>query len=184
MGGSDKMLPMIYMSLVDDDDLPRFEEIYTKYRQMLYGIAYRILNNEHDAEEAVITTYESIAEKFKEISQIPCNELPSCIVIICRNAAINIYRNNKKIAERTTELCEKISAEDVFRSFDDKDELINALKQLPDDYKDILFLYDLHGLSANKIAKVTGMKENTVRVKAFRARKMIKDILNGGVVND
>ena len=62
------MLPMIYMSLVDDDDLPRFEEIYTKYRQMLYGVAYRILNNEHDAEEAVITTYERIAEKFKEIS--------------------------------------------------------------------------------------------------------------------
>jgi hypothetical protein len=31
---------------------------------------------------------------------------------------------------------------------------------------------------------MTGMKENTVRVKAFRARKMIKDILNGGVVND
>lgn len=72
----------------------------------------------------------------------------------------------------------------MFRSFDDKDELINALKQLPDDYKDVLFLYDLQGLSANKIAKITGMKENTVRVKAFRARKMIKDILNGDVVND
>lgn len=178
------MLPMIYMALVDDDDLPQFEELYEKYRQQLYGVAYNILNNEQDAEDAVLLTYEKIADKFKEISQIPCNELPSVIVIICRNTAINIYRENKKRAKQTAALNEKISAKDVFGTCEDKAALISAIKQLPDEYKDILFLYDMQGFTSKEIAKMLGIKESAVRVKAFRARKMLKDILNGGGFND
>ena len=56
------------MALVDDDDLPQFEEIYTQYKQQLYGIAYKILNNEQDAEDAVQITFQNIANDFKKIS--------------------------------------------------------------------------------------------------------------------
>ena len=178
------MLPMIYMALVDDDDLPQFEELYEKYRQQLYGVAYNILNNEQDAEDAVLLTYEKIADKFKEISQIPCNELPSCLVIICRNTAINIYRKNKKRAAHSAYINERISADDIFESCDDKAALIDAVKKLPDEYKDILFLYDMQGFTSKEIAKMLGIKESAVRVKAFRARKMLRDILNGGGFND
>ena len=55
------MLPMIYMALVDDEDLPKFEQLYKNYRQQLYAIAYSILNNEQDAEDAVQTAYINIA---------------------------------------------------------------------------------------------------------------------------
>jgi RNA polymerase sigma-70 factor (ECF subfamily) len=178
------MLPMIYMALVDDDDLPQFEEIYTQYKQQLYGIAYKILNNEQDAEDAVQITFQNIANDFKKISQIPCNELPSCIVIICRNAALNIYRKNKKRAARSAYITDEIAAADVIKSCEDKAVLMNAIRQLPDEYKDILFLFDLQGFSAKQTAKMLGLKENAVRVKSFRARKMLKDILNGGVSDD
>ena len=178
------MLPMIYMALVDDEDLPKFEDIYTEYKQQLYSIAYKILNNKQDAEDAVQMSFQNIANDFKKISQIPCNELPSCLVIICRNAAINIYRKNKKRAAQSAVLRENISAEDIFKSCDDKAALIDAIKELPDEYKDILFLYDLQGFTSKEIAKMLGIKESAVRVKAFRARKMLKDILNGGGFND
>ena len=178
------MLPMIYMVLVDDEDLPKFEELYKKYRQQLYAIAYSILNNEQDAEDAVQIAFQNIANDFKKISQIPCNELPSCLVIICRNAAINIYRKNKKRAAHSAYMNEKITADDIFESCDDKAALIDAIKKLPDEYKDILFLYDMQGLTSKEIAKMLGIKESAVRVRAFRARKILKDILNGGGVND
>ncbi len=178
------MLPLIYMSLVDDDELPQFEELYNKYRQQLYGIAFSILNNKHDAEDAVQTAFINIANNFKKISKIPCNELPSCIVIICRNAALNIYKSNKRRAKRTASLDEKVTADDIMQMCEDKAALINAIKQLPVEYKDILFLYDLQGFSAKETAKQLGIKENAVRVRACRARKILKDILNGGGFND
>lgn len=178
------MLPMMYMALVDDEDLPKFEDIYTEYKQQLYSIAYKILNNKQDAEDAVQMAFQNIANDFKKISQIPCNELPSCLVIICRNAAINIYRKNKKRAKQTAALNDRITAEDIFGKCEDKEALISAIKQLPDEYKDILFLFDLQGFSAKQTAKLLGIKDGNVRVKAFRARKMLKDILNGGGFND
>ena len=86
------MLPIMYMSLVDDDDLPQFEKLYEKYRQQLYAIAYSILNNEQDAEDAVQIAFQNIANDFKKISQIPCNELPS-------------ERHLEAIARSMTEIC-------------------------------------------------------------------------------
>ena len=37
------MLPMIYMSVIDDDDVPDFEKIYKKNRDKAYMTAFNIL---------------------------------------------------------------------------------------------------------------------------------------------
>ncbi|MBR7008823.1 MAG: sigma-70 family RNA polymerase sigma factor [Ruminococcus sp.] len=174
------MLPMIYMALVDESDLPDFEQLYIKYKQQLYRVAFSILHNEQDSEDALQNAFINIANNFKKISEIPCNELTAYLVIICRNAAINIYNTNKTIAQRTAALDETVTSEDVIACADDKEALIQAIKQLPQEYKDIIFLYELRDFSAKETAKLLGISENLVRVKAHRARKMLKSILTGG----
>ena len=47
--GSDKMLPMTFMALVDEEDIPAFEELYYSYRNKMHGIALAVLNDAHDA---------------------------------------------------------------------------------------------------------------------------------------
>ena len=43
-----------YLSLIDsDDDKNKFEQLYLTYRQDMYKIAYSILKNNADAEDAV-----------------------------------------------------------------------------------------------------------------------------------
>ena len=178
------MLPMIYMALVDDEDISAFEEMYNKYKQPLFHIAFSILNNKHDAEDAVQEAFIKIADSFTDVLQIPCNELNSFLVIICRNAAINIYNKNKRIAEHSTGLDERIAAEDVMLIAEDKDTLMASLSRLPQEYKDVLFLYDLRGYSAKETAQLLNLSEINVRVRVFRARKMLKDILIGGDCHD
>ena len=73
-----------------------------------------------------------------------------------------------------------MTSEDVISCADDKEALIQAIKQLPQEYKDIIFLYELRDFSAKETAKLLGISENLVRVKAHRARKMLKSILTGG----
>lgn len=177
--GSDDLLPMIYMALVDEEDVPAFEEIYKKYKQELYDLAFRILHNHQDAEDAVQETFIKIADTFTKVLQIPCNELTSYIVIICRNISINKYNKNKRATEHNIRLNENITASEVFSESESKEALMNALSQLPQDHKDVIFLFDLQGLSAKEAAALLGISEGNLRIKVFRARKMLKKLLKG-----
>jgi RNA polymerase sigma-70 factor (ECF subfamily) len=88
----------ICLSLIDDEDSKhRFEQLYYKYRQRMYAVAYAILNNPHDAEDAVQTAFLSAANNFKKISSFSCQEIEAYFVIIIRNHSINTYRKNKKV---------------------------------------------------------------------------------------
>ena len=43
---------IMYMSLIDnEDDKIKFEDIYNKYKKMMFWIANQILNDERDIEE-------------------------------------------------------------------------------------------------------------------------------------
>ena len=174
------MLPMIYMALIDDEDVPEFEKLYENYKQLLYNLAFSILNNHHDAEDAVQETFIKIADTFTKVLQIPCNELTSYIVIICRNISINKYNKNKRNSEHTIRLNENITASEVFSASESKENLMNAISQLPQDYKDVIFLFDLQGMSAKEAAMLLGISEGNVRIKAFRAREMLRKLLKGG----
>ena len=56
---------IIYLSMIDTpEDRSKFERLYIEYRDVMYHVAYKILNNEQDAEDAVHQAFVKIAEKF------------------------------------------------------------------------------------------------------------------------
>ena len=68
------MIPMIYLSSLDtQEDRSKFEEIYQKYRSKMYGIAYSILGNNEDSEDAVHNAFVKLADEFTNISHLSCN---------------------------------------------------------------------------------------------------------------
>ena len=175
----------VYLSILDtQEEKDLFEELYIEYRQEMYGLAYKILNNKEDAEDAVQNSFLSVANSFTKISQMPRNEIGAYFVIVCRNTSINIYRKNKLKAERAAMLDDRIEAEDLLNWQIRHDELVDAIGKLPQEYKDVLFLYDLEDLPAKNVAKVLGISENNVRIRAYRARKMLKEELERGDNND
>ena len=73
----------IYLSVLDsDEDKSRFEVLYNLYRQSMYAIAYGILHNEFDAEDAVHESFLKIANHFEKIEEIKCPKTKAFIVII------------------------------------------------------------------------------------------------------
>lgn len=45
---------MLYLQMIEsDDDKEKFEEIYTRYRRLMYFVAFKVVQNEPDAEDAV-----------------------------------------------------------------------------------------------------------------------------------
>lgn len=171
-----------YLSLIDsDDDKNKFEQLYLTYRQDMYKIAYSILKNNADAEDAVHQAFLSIANNFEKILEIPRQEIKAYIVIIIRNTAINLYNENKRSAERTVELNENDVSVDVnFLEQYEYELLINAIKELPQMYKDIIYLYYLEEFTTKEIAKMLGVTVDTVYKRLERAKKLLKETLEQG----
>lgn len=171
-----------YLSVLDtEEEKNYFEEIYTKYKSKMYGISYGILHNVHDSEDAVHQAFLTIADNLKKIINIPCQELPSYIVIIIRNISINIYNKNKHKAEVSTDITEEHIPFDVdFFENIDYENLVSVISKLPDNYKDVLFLHYVNGFSCKEVAEMLNMSVENVWKRIERAKKSLKNALEEG----
>ena len=172
----------IYLSALDtDEEKDYFEELYLKYRQKMYGIAYSILHNEQDSEDAVHQAFLKMADNFSKILKIPRQELPAYIVIIIRNTSINIYNKNKKRSEHIVELRDDQPALDIdFFENIDYEQLTKVISQLPDNYKDVLYLRYVNDLSCKEIAKMLDISVDSVYKRIERAKRSLKEALEEG----
>ena len=169
----------MYLAVIsDDDDKNYFEQLYLKYRQDMYRTAYGILHNKQDSEDAVHQAFLQIADNFDKIKSIPCQEIRAFFVIIIRNVSLNIYNKNKKRSERNLETEENNTniEIDFFEKYE-YEKLVKTISQLPQIYKDIIFLRYLEEFSVKEVARMLDISQNTVWKRTERAKKMLKELL-------
>ncbi|MBP1560761.1 MAG: sigma-70 family RNA polymerase sigma factor [Oscillospiraceae bacterium] len=170
-----------YLTFIDDDEgKNQFEELYIKYKQDMYSVAHSILHNVEDAEDAVHQAFLTIANNFEKVRKIPCQEIKAYIVIIIRNVSINIYNSNKRKAEHSAELNDNITMDvDVLEQYE-YTQLVKVISELPQIYKDIVYLYYLEEFTAKEVAKMLNISVDTVWKRAERAKKLLKEALERG----
>ena len=178
------MLPIYLAELDTQEEKDLFEKLYREYKSKMHFIAMGILNNDVDAEDAVDMAFHRLAKNFTKISNKNCNETEGYIVICIRSAAIDIYRSNKRIVEKTRSIKEDDSSEDIWEQETEHMAMISAISALPDEYSDIIFLCDYQMLSAKEVSKLLNITEQNVRLRLHRAHKKLKIILKGGDLND
>jgi RNA polymerase sigma-70 factor (ECF subfamily) len=76
-----------------------------------------------------------------------------------------------------------LSLEDVepepFTIQDERQEILDAVLKLPDNYKNVIFLFYYEGYTAVEIAKILNKRENTIYTWLSRAKAKLKDTLGG-----
>ena len=91
------------------------------------------------------------------------------------HVAANLCRNRLKYnaIRQTDELADNLEAEgqsDLLFVWD-------AVKSLPEKYREVVHLYYYEGYQTAEIAKILGMKEVTVRSNLARGREKLKSVL-------
>ena len=169
----------VCLSIIDsDEDKLTFEKLYNDYKQIMYAVAYGILHNQQDAEDAVQRSFIAMANCFEKIKKIPCQELKSFVVIVVRNHSINIYNSNKRRAERTVEYNDNDAPVEVdFLEKYEYEELIAVISKLPAIYRDVIFLHYVRGLKPKEIAKMFDIKVETVWKRIERAKQQLRKAL-------
>lgn len=176
------MLTFCMAVLIAPEDTSDFESIYKSYKSRMLGLAYKVLGNYHDAEEAVSQAFLSVASSFGKVKGRSLPEQEAYIAIVTKNAALDIYRKNKRdnsVAfdeiENLSEVSDDVSDEVLANIGYER--IIGAIKALPDIYAESLYLYHVNGLSVKEIAKSLKQSEANIKKRLERARKKLSLLL-------
>lgn len=163
-----------YLAMIDSpDDQQKFEKVYTKYRYLMLHVAYKILQNHHDAEDAVHQAFISIIENLDNIFDVDSPKTRSYIVIITERKAIDLLRKIQK--RQTLEFNEDISGVEI--SFEMDNPIATAIAKLPSEYREVLLMRYHNGFSAKEIAAILSMSDSGVRKLIVRAKKALQELL-------
>lgn len=91
------MFPICILTIENDGDKSLAESLYITYKDKMYAIAYNVLLNNADAEDAVSEAFIRIVTNIKKFYGMDCNKTKSLIGIIIKGIAIDIYRRKNKI---------------------------------------------------------------------------------------
>ncbi|MBQ4068744.1 MAG: sigma-70 family RNA polymerase sigma factor [Lachnospiraceae bacterium] len=146
-----------------------FSENIDNYRLQLYAIAFKILKNETDAEDAVCSAILKAYEHIDELKDM--DKLKSWLITITRNEALQLIR--KRFALPGNEKVEAL----VGASYDDHDELWDIVQELNEEYRSVIILYYYGNLSIKEIGEVLNIPIGTVKSRMNRGRDMLKERL-------
>ena len=162
---------LVYLSMIDTpEDQSKFERLYMEYRDIMYYVAFKILQNEQDAEDAVHQAFVKIAEKIEKVDGTICSRTQGYVITIVENKAIDMYRYKQK--HKTLEL--KDDEKGIVIEYDGSNMLTNCMAELPAKYRTVLLLRHYHGLTPIEIAKKMGISEANVKKIDQRAKQKLR----------
>ena len=141
------------------------------YRYQLYVIAFAILRNEEDAQDAVCN---AIVKAYEHVEQLKNpHKFKAWMITITKNEALHIKRKRMELPgdERIEELLEPVC--------DHYNELWDAIQNLPEEYRLVIVLFYYNELSIKEISKVLDIPVGTVKSRLSRGRDLLKVSLEG-----
>ncbi len=145
------------------------ERMLTEYGNSVLRLAYSYLHNMADAEEVLQDT---LVQLLKTTPILTTKEHEKAWLL---HVAANISKNRLKYntIRQTDELMEELIAENQ----DDLSFVWEAVKALPDKYREVIHLFYHEGYQTNQIARILHMNESTVRSNLSRGREKLRSVL-------
>ena len=161
------------------------QKLYVENKQKLYYIAWKILRNETDAEEAVHICFLKMTEKISKYRKQPYENLVKLCNTIVKHVAADIARQGEKqacfadginmdeaeVADEEPDILYRL-----IREYENQC-VTEAMMQLTEKERELLMLqYELE-LRPKEIGELLGISSAVVRKRMLRCRKKIAGIL-------
>lgn len=154
-----------------------------EYASTLYRVAYSVLRNPSDAEDAVQETFLRVLRHRDTLGEVRDHRV--WLVRIVWNIVLDRKRRAKTrpetddVAELARVLpADGLSAEQRAAAAQHHAQVLACVEQLPAKEREVLMLSAFEELSSVEIASVLGITESSVRSRLFRARNLMADLLN------
>jgi RNA polymerase sigma-70 factor (ECF subfamily) len=169
---------------------PTVETLVADHSRMVFRIAYSILRNHHDAEDAAQECFLRVWKQKDRLSEV--SNAKTWLARIAWTTALDKRRSSRATGSLSVvSLSDEQSGAELAQSIPDlavaaDQQLASAQMQqmlerlisgLPEDLRNTLELSTIQELNSAEIAEVMKIPEGSVRTRLFRARKQLKEKL-------
>lgn len=160
-----------------------FGIIIDRYQTPLFRAAFSVVHQKEEAEDIVQEAFTKMYLKATSFEKQKNASFKSWAYRITINNAISHYRKLKRTFENQTSLDPEIyknlpGKENVKREAEAKILSDQLLAEIPEDVRRAVELYYLEGKSYKTIATEEGIPLSTLKMRLFRAKKMLKSFIS------
>ena len=168
-----------------------FEKIITANNELLYRVGRSYINDHEEVEDMMQTTYLKAFEKLPQfnfrssistwITRIMINE---CLMFIRKRRGKTVPISDEMLGlngNLPTEVQDKVWDIQHFESqlnyLELKSIIEKMISQLQEEYRLIFLLREVQKLSTKEVAGMTSLTEDNVRIRLYRAKRMLQKML-------
>jgi RNA polymerase sigma-70 factor (ECF subfamily) len=171
-----------------EHELTSFEETMLPHMDAAHNLAKWLLRNEEDAQDVVQEAY---LRAFKSFSGFHGSNGRAWLLTIVRNTSYTLLKKNHAVDLTTTfdeEIHttghESVSPATILEQSEGAELIREAMDKLPAEFREILALRHLEGLSYKEIADIAQIPPGTVMSRLSRARAKLKEYLAARIGKD
>lgn len=179
-------------------DQSAFEELFSRTREKVFRVAYKVLLNEDDALDVVQDTFITAHKALLDFERRAAVSTWLCQVAV--NRSIDLRRRKKVRGNESTDYFGATSGDKLARgetaeredfnpvegalSRELEERLAQALEEIGEKHRMVFVLYTLEGLSYKDIADKLGISIGTVMSRLFYSRKKLQSLLADFALTD
>jgi RNA polymerase sigma-70 factor (ECF subfamily) len=160
-----------------------FTRVYHRLKPSISYYLRELVPQHDDRNEVIATTFAKVWNKIEQYD--PYWNFSTWVYRIARNEALLFHRGRKRtysyeaMEEQGINLEKKSFYEENFDGDEDPvdslyDQTVNAIDGLPEIYRTVLTLREIHKKKYEDIAEELGWKHNTVRTRIRKARELVR----------
>jgi RNA polymerase sigma-70 factor, ECF subfamily len=158
------------VSAARDGDRSAFERLYDRYARVVHGLLLARARAE-DVEDLVQEVFLTAWRRLDRLRDPAA--FGGWLMMIARNRATDLHRRHVEHVE----LPDTLTATSAPAATAEARAALEAIRRLPDAYRETLVLRLVEGLTGPEIAERTGMTPASVRVNLHRGMKLLREKL-------
>jgi RNA polymerase sigma-70 factor (ECF subfamily) len=170
----------VWLEQARQGDKAAFGKLIEAYQTPVYNLAYRMLNNSGEAEEAA---QEAFIRAYTRLdSYKPAHKFSTWMLSITSNYCIDLIRKRRALLLSIDEplpahpalQSEKSKGPESQMVMSEQQEMVQELLQeLPEDYRQTVVLRYWYEMSYDEIAEVMNTTVSAIKSRLFRARRLL-----------
>ena len=161
-------------------ELPSFDNLLNSNWDYVYNYLLKKTSNEYISEEITIKSFSKAFEKIKMYD--PKYNFKTWLISIAKNNYSDYLKKKKLLfkevnSQKIESIVSEINPEQDMINRENYDNLNSKIDELKPMYRDMIKYRYLEDLSIQEISKKLNQPVNTVKIKIFRAKKLLSEKL-------